>query len=61
MQKLEFQKCKLLLDFDSEGFCDLAADINVKYIRLSGSIWQRCTMPGIFVDIYFLKASILSY
>ena len=29
--------------------------------RLSHSIWQRCTMPGIFVDIYFLKASTLSY
>ena len=30
-------------------------------IRLSHSIWQRCTMPGIFVGIYFLEASTLSY
>ena len=29
--------------------------------RLCGSIWPRCTMPGIFVDIYFLKATILNY
>ena len=32
-----------------------------KQYRLCGSIWPRCTMPGIFVDIYFLKATILSY
>ena len=30
-------------------------------VRLCGSIWPRCTMPGIFVDIYFLKATILNY
>ena len=29
--------------------------------RLCGSVWPRCTMPGIFVDIYFLKATILHY
>ena len=32
-----------------------------KGYRLCGSIWPRCTMPGIFVDIYFLKATILNY
>ena len=37
---------------------DLCHDM---YCRLSRSIWQRCTMPGIFVDIYLLKASTLSY
>ena len=30
-------------------------------IRQWGSIWYRCTIPGIFVDIYFQIASILSY
>ena len=36
---------------------------NIRFIgvRLCGSIWPRCTMPGIFVDIYFLKATILNY
>ena len=29
--------------------------------RLCGSIWPRCTMSGIFVDIHFLKATILNY
>ena len=33
----------------------------VRASRLCGSILPRCTMPGIFVDIYFLKATILNY
>ena len=37
----------------------LLSDLNA--VRLCGSIWPRCTMPGIFVDIYFLKATILNY
>ena len=41
-----FRICKLLSDFDSEEFCDIAADINVKYML--DTILPRITQQ--FID-----------
>ena len=51
-------KCRSSAPCHSKWFLSVSRAIA---IRLCGSIWPRCTMPGIFVDIYFLKATILNY
>ena len=40
-----FRICKLLSDFDSEEFCDIAADINVNYML--DTILPRITQQSI--------------
>ena len=45
----------------TDHFSNSLPEKTTKDIRLCGSIWPRCTMPGIFVDIYVLKATILNY